>query len=136
MDFTQTQKRLVWGLAVFGMLVAVASIVFGWYQIFAWFDEALHAYNFFALTLLLAVYAYGTVLTGGREHGFLLVLTVTALGLALGAVWEIAEFAYDRILAAPNVILPKFDTIIDMLLDTGGALAAGLLLLWMLRKGK
>ncbi len=135
MGFTRAQKRLAWGLAVFGALVAILSIAFGWYQIFAWFDEALHAYNFFALTLLLAVYAYGAVLTGGREHGFLLVLTITALGLALGALWEIAEFAYDQLIARPNVILPKFDTIIDMILDTGGGLVAGLMLLWMLRKG-
>ena len=134
MGFTRAQKGLAWGLAVFGALVAVLSIVFGWYQIFAWFDEALHAYNFFALTLLLAVYAYGVVLTGGREHGFLLVLTVTALGLALGALWEIAEFAYDRLLAKPSAILPKFDTIMDMLLDTAGGLVAGLVMLWMLRK--
>ena len=134
MGFTRAQKGLAWGLAVFGALVAVLSIVFGWYQLFAWFDEALHAYNFFALTLLLAMYAYGVVLTGGREHGFLLVLTITAFGLALGALWEIAEFAYDRILAASNVILPKLDTMIDMIIDTGGGLVAGLVLLWMLRK--
>ncbi len=134
MGFTRAQKGLAWGLAVFGALAAVASIVFGLYRIFPWFDEALHAYNFFALTLLLAVYAYGAVLTGGREHGFLLVLTITAFGLALGALWEMAEFAYDRLLGAPSVILRKFDTILDMILDTAGGLVAGLVLLWMLRK--
>lgn len=134
MGFTKTEKGLVWSLAVFGALVAIVSVVFGLYQVFPWFDEALHAYNFFALTLLLAVYAYGAVLTGAREHGFLLVLTITVIGLGLGALWEIGEFAYDRTVAPPSVILPKFDTIMDMLLDTGGALVAGLLLLWMLRK--
>ncbi len=116
MGFTRAQKGLAWGLAVFGALAAVASIVFGLYRIFPWFDEALHAYNFFALTLLLAVYAYGAVLTGGREHGFLLVLTITAFGLALGALWEMAEFAYDRLLGAPCVILPMFEIIIVMIL--------------------
>ncbi len=134
MGFTKTEKGLIWGLAVFGALVAIASIVFGLYQVFPWFDEVLHAYNFFALTLLVAVYAYGVVLAGAREHGFLLVLTITVLGLGLGALWEIGEFTYDRILAPPSVILPKFDTMMDMLLDTGGALVAGLLVLWMLRK--
>ena len=134
MDFTRTEKGLVWGLAVFGVLAAIASIVFGLYQVFPWFDEVLHAYNFFALTLLLAVYAYGAVLTGAREHGFLLVLTIAVIGLGLGALWEIGEFCYDHFIARPNVILPKIDTIIDMCLDTAGALVAGLLLLWMLRK--
>ncbi len=45
MDFTKTEKGLVWGLAVFGALAAVASIVFGLYKVFPWFDEVLHAYN-------------------------------------------------------------------------------------------
>ena len=134
MSFTNTEKGLVWILAGFGALTAVASIVFGLYQVFPWLDEVLHAYNFFALTLLVTVYAYGVVLAGAREHGFLVVLTITVIGLGLGALWEIGEFTYDRTVAPPSVILPKFDTIMDMLLDTGGALAAGLLLLWMLRK--
>ncbi len=134
MGITQTEKRLVWGLAIFGALAAIASIVFGLYQTFSWFDEVLHAYNYFAITLLLAFYAYSTVLTGAREHGSLLVLTVTVVGLGLGALWEIGEFAYDRLRTPASTILPKYDTMIDLLLDTGGALVAGLLLRWMLLK--
>lgn len=131
---TRAQRATAWVLAVIGALVAVASVVFGLYAIFPWFDEALHAYNFFALTLLVAVYAHGVVLTGGREHGFLLVLTVTTIGLGLGAVWEVTEFAYDHFIVKPNVILPKVDTIVDMILDTAGALVAGLVCLKMLRR--
>ena len=131
---TRAQKATAWGLAAFGAMAAVASVVFGLYSRFPWFDEALHAYNFFALTLLVAVYAYGVVLTGGRRHGFLLVLIIAAIGLALGAAWEIAEFGYDHFIAKPNVILPKIDTIIDMILDTAGALVAGLVCLKMLRR--
>ena len=67
---TWAQRATAWGLAAFGASAAVASVVFGLYARFPWFDEALHAYNFFALTLLVAVYAYGVVLTGGRRHGF------------------------------------------------------------------
>ncbi len=125
---------MAWGLAALGALVAVASVVLGLYERFFWFDELLHAYNFFALTLLLAVHAYGVVLTGGREHGLLLVLTITAIGQALGALWEIGEFCHDHFIARPNVILPKVDTIIDMTLDTAGALVAGLVYLRMLRE--
>ena len=131
---TWRQRATAWGLAAFGALAAVASVVLGLYSRFPWFDEALHAYNFFALTLLVAVYAYGVVLTGGRRHGFLLVLVIAAIGLALGAAWEIAEFGYDHFIAKPNVILPKLDTIVDMILDTLGALVAGLVCLRMLRR--
>ena len=74
------------------------------------------------------------MLTGAREHGFVLVLFVTVFGLGLGALWEIAEFAYDHFIVKPNAILPKRDTIIDMALDTAGALVAGLVCLWMVRR--
>ena len=130
---TWAQRATAWGLAAFGASAAVASVVFGLYARFPWFDEALHAYNFFALTLLVAVYAHGVVLAGGRRHGFLLVLVITAIGLGLGALWEIAEFGYDHFIAKPNVILPKLDTIVDMILDMAGALVAGLVCLRMLR---
>lgn len=130
---TRAQRATAWFLAAIGATAAVSSVVFGLYAIFPWFDEVLHAYNFFALTLLVAVYAHGVVLTGGREHGFLLVLIVTTIGLGLGAVWEVTEFAYDHFIVKPNVILPKLDTIVDMILDTAGALVAGLVCLRMLR---
>jgi hypothetical protein len=81
-----------------------------------------------------AVYAYGTVLTGAREHGVLVVLVIAAIGLALGGVWEIAEWFYDHFIAKPEVILPKTDTIIDMILDTAGALVAGAVRVWMLKE--
>lgn len=82
----------------------------------------------------MAVYAHGVVLAGGRKHGFLLVLTIAVIGLGLGAAWEIAEFGYDHFIAKPNVILPKIDTIVDMILDALGALVAGLVCLRMLRR--
>ncbi|HEV2091540.1 MAG TPA: hypothetical protein VGR18_00040, partial [Rubrobacter sp.] len=47
-----------------GALAAVAGIVFNLYDRFHWYDEVIHAYNFFALTLVAAVYAYGAILTG------------------------------------------------------------------------
>ena len=131
---TRAQRTTAWVLAALGALAAVASVVFGLYAIFPWFDEALHAYNFFALTLLVAVYAHGAVLAGGREHGFLLVVVIAVIGLGLGALWEIAEFGYDHFIAKPNVILPKIDTIMDMILDTAGALVAGFVCLKMLRR--
>ena len=134
MSITRANKILAWVLAGPGVLAAIASVVFGLYDVFFWFDEALHAYNFFALTLLMAVYAHGAVLTGEREHRFLLVLTVAAIGLGLGGLWEIVEFCYDHCIVKPNAILAKIDTMIDRSLDTLGALVAGLVLLRMLRR--
>jgi hypothetical protein len=130
----RAERATAWVLVALGILVALAGVVFNLYNRFHWYDEVVHAYNFFALTLLAAVYAYGVVLTGAREHGFLLVLAVTVFGLGLGALWEVLEFLYDHFIAKPNVILAKRDTIIDMALDTAGALVAGLMRLWTLRR--
>ena len=130
----RAERRTAWVLVVLGMLAALAGVVFDLYNRADWYDEIVHAYNFFALTLLAAVYAYGVVLTGAREHGLILVLAVTVFGLGLGALWEMLEFAYDHFIVKPNAILPKRDTIIDMALDTTGALVAGLVLLGMLRR--
>jgi len=134
LDKKRAERATAWVLVALGMLAALAGSFFNLYNQFHWYDEVVHTYNFFALTLLAAVYAYGVVLTGGREHGFLMVLALTVFGLGLGALWEIAEFAYDHFIVNPNVILPKRDTILDMCLDTGGALVAGLLHLWTLRR--
>jgi hypothetical protein len=130
----RAERATAWALVALGALAAVAGVVFNLYNQYHWYDEVVHAYNFFALTLLAAIYAYGVILTGAREHGFLLVLAVTVFGVGLGALWEVLEFAYDHFIVKPNVILPKRDTIIDMALDTAGALVAGLMRLGMLRR--
>jgi len=131
---TRAEQTTVWTIAALGAIAALAGVVFNLYARFHWFDELVHAYNFFALALLVAVYAYGAVLTGAREHGFLFVLIVAFVGLGLGALWEILEFAYDHFVVKPNAILPKRDTIIDLALDTAGATVAGLVRLAMLRR--
>ncbi len=134
MDEKRAERTTAWVLVALGMLAALAGGIFNLYNQIHWYDEVVHAYNFFALTLLAAVYAYGVVLTGAREHGSLLVLTVTVFGLGLGGLWEILEFAYDHFIVKPNAILAKRDTIIDMSLDAAGALMAGLVRLWTLRR--
>lgn len=48
-------------------------------------------------------------------------------GLGIGAAWEIVEFAYDQF-SEGNLILGKFDTMMDLLCDLGGAVAAAVLL--------
>jgi len=131
---SRSDVAVAWGLAALGGLAAGAGVLLGLYDRFPPYDEVLHAYNFFALTLLVGVHAYGRVLASARRHGVLLVLVMASVGLGLGALWEIAEYGYDHFVVKPNAILPKRDTIIDMVLDAAGAAAAGLLLLRMLKR--
>lgn len=106
------------------LLASGASSVFDLYRKFWWFDEALTCYFSFALTLVLALYAYGALLTGRRRHEVLLVLTLAGLGIACGTLWEMVEWGYD-LLVPGNAILGKKDTMIDLTLDAVGGLVAG-----------
>ncbi len=115
-------------VAVIGLLASVWAHSAQWQL--DWLDEALHAYVPMAVTLVLVVYLYGTVLTGRDQHPLLFVLMVAAVGIALGAVWEIVEWVYDG-LRPGNVIRGKLDTMIDLSLDALAGLAAGLIALWL-----
>ena len=126
-------RGLAWVLAAIAAGVSIVGAMQGWYDRRPWFDEAVHAFSFFAFTLLLALYLYGSTLTGRHGHGVLLVFTVLCLGLALGVFWEWMEFAYDRLSGERNVIKGKFDTQVDLLMDGVGALVAGVVVLWLSR---
>lgn len=133
MNATRAQQMLAWGLLTAGLIASAAGSLWNLYSKIFWYDEVVHSYNFFALTLVVAVYAYGVVLTGADKHEFLLILTIAGLGLGLGALWEVTEWTYDQFVK-PNVILAKTDTIIDLMVDTTGALVAGVVRVRMLRR--
>jgi hypothetical protein len=60
------------------------------------------------------------------------VLTIASVGLAVGALWEVAEWGFDQV-APGDVIKGKNDTIIDIVMDAIGAALAGLVSLAVLR---
>jgi TctA family transporter len=87
-------RTIAWGLLVVALLGNAAGVFFELYAEIWWYDKALHCFFSFAVTLVLALYAYGVVLTGRHHHKVLLVLTIAGLGLALGTLWEFVEWAY------------------------------------------
>ena len=125
MHTSRRNSATVWGIVVIAILVNIAGYLWDLYQQFWWFDEVLHAYTTFALTLPLALLLYGVVLSGAKDRPILFILTVACLGVTIGAIWEIAEWAYDQ-MVPENAILGKTDTVIDLIMDLAGALAAGL----------
>ncbi len=133
MGGTRFNRVVAWGLLTVALLASAASSLFDLYKEFWWFDEALHGYFTFAATL--ALYAYGALLTGRRRHELLLILTIAGLGLALGTLWEMVEWAYDQAVPS-NAILEKSDTMTDLVLDLIGGLAGGFVSLRMLETPK
>ena len=131
-DPPRVNQTLALSLLALALLTSLASSVFELYEMFWWLDEALHTYFTFSLTLVLALYAYGKVLTGRHEHRILLVLSIAGLGLACGTVWEIAEWGYDQtvsseaIYGTTNPITDLSDSVTDMIMNLAGSLAAGI----------
>lgn len=123
MHISSRYRALVWGFIVIAILINIAGYVWDLYERFSWFDEVLHAFTTFALTLPVALLLYDVVLMGAHTQRVLFVLVVASLGVAIGVLWEIAEWAYDQ-MVPENAILGKLDTIIDLAMDIiGGALA-------------
>jgi len=134
----QVNRTLAWSLLALALLASLVSSVFELYEKFWWLDEALHSYFTFSLTLVLALYAYGKVLTSHHQHRILLVLSIAGLGLACGTLWEIAEWGYDQtvsseaIYGTTNPITDMSDSMSDLIMNLAGSLAAGITTLRML----
>ena len=117
-------RKSAWISLLLAAAVNAAGYALGLWHSPLWFDEVVHGYTTFALTLVLAFHLHGRVYTGARTHPATVTLAVASLGVAIGAVWEIAEWAYDQWIAPGNAILGKWDTITDLAYDTLGALVA------------
>ena len=132
MQATTAGRMTAWTLL--GVLSAanVAGYAFDLYHRFWWFDRVLHACTILAVTLWLTVRVFGPALNRQGGHGILIVLLVASVGIALGGLWEVAEWVFDQ-LAPSNVIKGKHDTIVDILLDAAGALLAGVMALKLMR---
>ena len=125
MNTSPRNQATVWGCLITAMLANIAGYAWNLYSQVRLFDEILHAFTTLALTLPIALLLYEITLTGTRSHPLPFIVTVAGMGLAIGAVWEITEWAYDQI-APGNVILGKNDTIIDLIMDLIGSIVAGI----------
>lgn len=129
---TPAGRVIAWSLAVALALLNVAGYAFDLYQRFWWFDRTLHPCTLFALTFWAAVFLCGKVLNGTTNHRLLRVLLIASVGIAVGAWWEVAEWGFDHLVPA-DVIKGKYDTVLDLIMDTFGAVLAAWLSLKVLR---
>jgi hypothetical protein len=132
MQATARGRAIAWFLLAILGLANVAGYVLDLYARFWWFDRILHACTIFAITFWLALFVCNRALRGGNGRAALIVLMIASVGLAAGALWEVAEWGFDRV-APGDVIKGKHDTIIDIVMDTAGAVLAGLASLTFLK---
>ncbi|XHX78839.1 MAG: hypothetical protein RBJ76_02580 [Stenomitos frigidus ULC029] len=120
-------------LFVLAALLNAGGWVWGWFYTPGLYDELVHGFTMFAITLALSFLVYGPMLPIFRQHTLLYLVTITSFGVAIGALWEIAEWLAGKILATA-VIGSVDDTVTDMIMDTLGSGLAALISLWVLRK--
>jgi uncharacterized membrane protein YjdF len=132
MQATARGATLAWALGALMLAVNVAGYALDLYSRWWWFDRLVHLATILALSLWLALFVVARALRPEHARGALAVLLFASVGIAIGAVWEVLEWAADLMLSG-DIIKGKYDTVLDVIMDTIGALAAGLLALPFLR---
>ena len=132
MEASKAGRAIAWTLLVLIGVANIAGYAFDLYSQFWWFDRVLHGSTMLAITLWLALIVFGRALRPQPFHPVLIFLLLVSVGIAIGALWEVAEWAFDQV-APGNVIKGKYDSILDIIMDTLGAALAGLAAIWFLR---
>jgi hypothetical protein len=112
----------------------------GLYDSLAWFDNVVHfSLPFFGAPTLYIVLARLDVVPDPKDetdlrHYVGIAIVTFALGVALGGLWEIAEWAADNTLGS-SLQLDNDDTVGDLIADSLGALCGSALLVCWARWG-
>jgi hypothetical protein len=101
-----------------GAINAVAYVFNLWDRISP-YDEFVHAYTTFAIAAAFGYLAFHRHYVGELSNSRHFLSLVIAFGLAIGAGWEVVEWAI-------GIIGDKIDTVVDLAMDTIGAAVAGL----------
>lgn len=124
--------------AVFEAILALALLMsaLGWtwglYRPVPGYDEVAHCLTTLALTLVGCFLFYRPLLGYFGNHTFRLAVAVITLGVAIGALWEMAEYAGMVLFSHTDGEVLK-DEISDLAVDTVGAILAVPMVLWALR---
>ena len=114
---------LFFTLVVAGVLAVMQQYALEYYLywVYWWFDIVMHAIGGLVIGLLVYAAGYRTLLK--------LVMTVILIGL----VWEVFEYAIGVMTYEDDVL---FDTILDLIMDTIGALGAYGIMRWWEQKSQ
>lgn len=116
-------------LFVFTTLLNALGWVFEYYGDFPGFDEVAHGLTTTALTGLVGYLCFRRIIAVKAVSPWHLSIAVLAVGIAIGALWEIAEWFMYLISGRPGIIKSLNDTVSDMIWDVLGA-ALALPILW------
>lgn len=109
---------------VFSLLFVIAALMnaagwaFDWFTRIPLYDPVTHAYTTFSITLAISFLTYAWVHLKAQQQDLYFGLFVAAVGLSLGALWEIVEWSFGAQQTYRSVV-------IDLIADSVGAAAAG-----------
>lgn len=119
------------------------GFIFRFYEVFNYYDTIVHFLNG-GIIVLIAFVIIKFLAKDSNEKGQIPVMIFIAIlvSISLGTIWEIYEFAVDLIIDGSNMqrwafvgtLVPKVgqealkDTMVDLTVDTLGAILAGLLI--------
>lgn len=122
------------------VLFDCAALILGefgeFYLRFPWWDNMLHSFSGFALSLAVfstMLYIYRTSKQLKQLSPGMLILFSFCFAVACGAIWEIIEFSMDRIFGSnmqrwqDGGIAGLLDTMTDLIMDTSGAIVANVI---------
>ena len=89
-----------WMLLILAGVANIAGYAFDLYQPFWWFDRVLHGCTILAITFWLAIVVFGRFLRAAPPQPVLAFFLLASVGIAIGALWEVAEWGFDLGLAA------------------------------------
>lgn len=114
---------------LFDLLFVSSALVnaIGWawdYYTTVWgYDELVHFYTTFAVTLSLGYLTFYAVRSHFRTHRTHFVLVIASFGVSIGALWEIFEWL---------ILVKLTNPVEDLVMDTLGAILAGFIAAWAL----
>jgi hypothetical protein len=110
-------------LFLLAALVNTSGYLFDLWKTPLWFDEFVHAFTSFTIAAAIGWVALARTRMRAEANGWKLTLAVTGIGLVLGIVWEVFEWII-------GIIGSPADTVVDLIMDSIGALLAGIFAAW------
>lgn len=132
-NYRITLPWIVESLIAFGLLLHVSGLTFRWYVQFYWWDIVVHLIGTSIIALLgfllvFALYYSERINVTLRMMGFFAFI----FAIAIGALWEIAEFATDKTVGSKSQ--PSLDdTMYDLINDTIAAVIVSVLGVWYVK---
>ena len=132
-------RLLISIIVAFSICTLVMGEVFDFYETFWWWDVALHTgsammFGVFGVILIMLIFDNASIKASPLMVAFL----AMCFAIAVGAIWEIFEFAMDQLFGLNMQKSGLVDTMWDLIVDTLGAIVgagAGWVYLRMGKKG-